>query len=227
MTTRIQARSSNVRRGSSKSAARKSTGKNKSRPTSAPSSKRELKAKGAKSEMVGEHFAASDKGWPNEREILWRPNRFTYLSKREEPSACVFCAALDSGINAESLVLFESDFTMVMLNKYPYNNGHLLVLPTRHVADIEDLSDNEYSDLNNQVRKAISALRKAYDKAPHGVNAGLNLGAAAGAGIPQHLHFHIIPRWFGDSNFFPLIGQAKVISETLEQTYQRLLPYFK
>jgi ATP adenylyltransferase len=165
--------------------------------------------------------------WPQKRDILWRPGRFTYLANQHKIVECVFCDAKAQGLKPETLLVFENGTSMVMLNKYPYNNGHLLVLPVRHVADIESLSEEEFSDINRIVRTAVSALRKSYEKAPQGINIGVNLGVAAGAGIPQHLHYHVIPRWVGDSNFFPLVGQTKVISETLEQTYLRLVPYFK
>jgi len=166
--------------------------------------------------------------WPNERQILWRPGRFTYIQGQQtHTTGCVFCDAKGNGKKPESLLIFDDGTSMVVLNKFPYNNGHLLVLPTRHVADIEDLSQEEFEDIHELIRRCVSALRKAYEKAPAGMNVGANLGAAAGAGIPQHLHYHVIPRWIGDANFFPLVGQTKVISETLEQTYMRLLPYFK
>ncbi|MEQ1876903.1 MAG: HIT domain-containing protein [Bdellovibrionia bacterium] len=167
--------------------------------------------------------------WPIERDILWRPHRFAYLQGQGNDKAieCVFCDALSKGLNPDSLVIWQNGTSMVVLNKFPYNNGHLLVLPVRHVADLTDLKEGEFADVHKAVRMCVAALRKAYDKVPPGMNIGANLGAAAGAGIPQHLHYHIIPRWIGDSNFFPLVGQTKVISETLEQTYKRLLPYFE
>lgn len=114
---------------------------------------------------------------------------------------------------------------MIMLNKFPYNSGHLLVLPRRHCGDLLKLSDVEFEDLNNSIRKAMAALNEIYQ--PGGINIGLNHGATAGAGIPEHLHYHMVPRWSGDLNFFPLIAETKVLVETLEQTYGRLLEYFK
>lgn len=196
------------------------------------------RSKATRGSSSSKRASRGDGRWPIEREILWRPHRFAYLQgqagdrdkaqvKASGEPACVFCDARARGLSPESLVIYDNGTTMVVLNKFPYNNGHLLVLPVRHAGDIIDLSEDEYVDLHKLVKKSVSALRKAYGKVPPGMNLGANLGAAAGAGIPQHLHFHIIPRWIGDSNFFPLVGQTKVISETLEQTYQRLLPYFE
>jgi len=160
------------------------------------------------------------------REILWRPDRLKYLLEKNENKECVFCAASRTGASFDSLVLWESEMCLIMMNKYPYNNGHLLIIPRRHLANLWDLNSEEFHELNAAVLKAINALRKASKKGPDGLNVGLNLGCAAGAGLPDHLHYHVVPRWVGDSNFFPIIGQTKVISETLEQTYRRLLPCF-
>ena len=114
---------------------------------------------------------------------------------------------------------------MVVLNKYPYNSGHVLVLPLRHCGDMLALSDAEYMDLQNTIRLTVKGLKEIYE--PGGFNIGLNHGAVAGAGIPEHLHYHIIPRWAGDLNFFPLIAETKVLVESLEQTYEKILGYFK
>ena len=114
---------------------------------------------------------------------------------------------------------------MVVLNKFPYNTGHTLILPTRHCGELTDLSEEEYGAVMKLLRKTLAALQKSY--ACPGLNIGLNHGAVAGAGIPDHLHWHIIPRWHGDTNFFPLIAETKVLSETLEQTFQRLHPLFE
>lgn len=160
------------------------------------------------------------------RSILWRPQRLKYLLQKHVGKDCVFCAAARIGKSVDSLVLWSSPDVMILMNKYPYNNGHLLVLPQKHVSDLNDLDQPEFQKLHESLQIAINALRKAANKAPDGFNIGLNLGSAAGAGLPGHLHYHVIPRWVGDSNFFPIVGQTKVISETLEQTYERLLPCF-
>ncbi len=146
--------------------------------------------------------------------------------EKKDLKHCVFCAAIKCGVDESSLVLWQSDSVCILMNKYPYNNGHLLVISRRHVADLNDLSETEFNELHLALKKSINALRKSYGEGPGGFNLGLNLGKAAGAGLPGHLHYHVIPRWVGDANFFPLISRTKVISETLEQTYRRLLPYF-
>jgi ATP adenylyltransferase len=112
----------------------------------------------------------------------------------------------------------------VALAKYPYAPGHLLVLPTRHVADIEELTDDEHAAIAGLVRTSVQVLREASE--PHGFNIGLNLGRAAGAGIPDHLHWHVVPRWGGDTNFMPVIGQTRVMPELLDETFAKLRPLF-
>jgi ATP adenylyltransferase len=139
-------------------------------------------------------------------------------------NGCVFCAASAAGISTDSLCLFKSEHAMLVLNKYPYNSGHLLVLPVRHCGDITELSNAEYSDLMKLLKYTLKVIKKEYQV--DGMNVGLNMGAVAGAGIPDHLHWHIIPRWMGDTNFFPLIAETKVISETNEQSYNRYEKYF-
>lgn len=162
--------------------------------------------------------------WPTEREIMARPDRYKYVRKLISPDTCVFCEAKLKGPSIESLVVYQSELAMVVLNKFPYNTGHLLVLPTRHCGNLTDLSEKEYLELMGLLRRTFNILQKAYTCT--GFNIGLNHGAVAGAGIPDHLHWHIIPRWHGDTNFFPLIAETKVLPETLEQTYNRICPFF-
>ena len=132
--------------------------------------------------------------------------------------------AVAAGPSPESLLIYQGKHAIVMLNKFPYNNAHLLVLPLRHCGDFLQLTPDEHREIAECMRRSIAAISDAYK--PAGFNCGLNLGAASGAGIPEHLHYHIIPRWVGDTNFFPIIANTKVVVETLEQTYERLLPYF-
>lgn len=145
------------------------------------------------------------------------------LGKRE--SYCIFCPEGDGLSDEERLILYRGDLTMVMMNKYPYNNGHLLVAPWRHVASIEDLTEEEMTDIMRMVRECVQILRKVMR--PDGFNVGLNLGAAAGAGVESHLHFHVVPRWEGDTNFMTVFADVRSIPEHLRQTYAKLLPYFK
>lgn len=162
--------------------------------------------------------------WPMERDVLIRPDRMKYVRKLIKPEGCVFCNAAKE-VSVDTLCAYQTKHSMVVLNKFPYNSGHLLVLPKRHCGDVLHLKDEEYADLQNTVRLVMKALMEIYE--PGGINVGLNHGAVAGAGIPEHLHYHVIPRWAGDLNFFPLIAETKVLVESLEQTYDRVLGYFK
>ncbi len=163
--------------------------------------------------------------WPNKRNILFRPARMKYVRKMIKTEGCVFCRSSKNEISVDTLCVYKTKHTQVVLNKYPYNNGHLLVLPLDHVGELLDLSPERYDDLHRTIRLAIEAGQAIYQ--PSGYNIGLNNGSAAGAGIPDHLHYHIIPRWGGDLNFFPLIADTKVVIETVEDSYAKFLDYFK
>lgn len=162
--------------------------------------------------------------WPMERDVLYRPDRFKYVRKLIKPEGCVFCNASKHEASFDTLCVYKSKHSMIVLNKFPYNSGHLLVIPQKHEGDLLALSKDAHYDLHDTLRLAMKALQDIYQ--PGGVNVGLNHGAVAGAGIPDHLHYHVIPRWAGDLNFFPLIAETKVVVESLEQTYDRLLGYF-
>jgi ATP adenylyltransferase len=142
----------------------------------------------------------------------------------EDDTACVFCALLADG-GEEHRVLERRELAFVTLAKYPYNPGHLLVLPTRHVGDLEEVEPDEAAEVFELLRRSAAALSETLE--PHGFNIGLNLGRAAGAGIPEHLHWHVVPRWSGDTNFMPVIGETRVLPALLEQTYERLAPRFR
>ena len=159
------------------------------------------------------------------KNLFFRPERRKYILEKKNHSHCVFCEVLKKGIGAESLLIYKSDVSMVILNKYPYNSGHLLALPQKHIGSIGALSEADYIDLSKTIRIALKALERAYQC--ENLNLGLNQGKTAGAGIPEHLHYHLIPRWQGDTNFFPLIANSKVLVENLEQSYERLTPHFK
>lgn len=164
--------------------------------------------------------------WPQERDTMSRPDRIRYVRQlKSNDGICVFCEALKQNKPSfKTLLLYKTKYSMVILNKYPYNTGHLLVLPQRHEGQLDLLSLEETNDLAQTVQKCVGILKEVYKC--QGLNLGLNHGAVAGAGIPEHLHWHIIPRWFGDTNFFPLIAETKVLVESLESTYNRLRPYF-
>ena len=161
--------------------------------------------------------------WPIEQDVLFRPDRLKYVRKLINQVGCVFCSATEK-VSFETLSVYHSKHSMIVLNKFPYNSGHLLVIPRRHCGDLLKLSQEEHYDLHDTLRLAMTALNEIYE--PGGMNMGMNLGATGGAGIPEHLHYHVIPRWGGDLNFFPLIAGTKVVVESLEQTYQSLSGYF-
>lgn len=153
----------------------------------------------------------------------WRKELIENKSTKEE--GCIFCNRVSGEPSLDNLVLFKGVHSFVILNKYPYNNGHLMVVPYKHTADLSQLTHDELTDLILNVSKAIDKLKIAYN--PQGFNIGMNLGTVAGAGIAEHLHWHIVPRWGGDTNFMPTTCSTKVLHEMLEDTYQRLLPLFK
>lgn len=137
---------------------------------------------------------------------------------------CVFCALVDGTGPEEERVLARTALAFVTLAKYPYNPGHLLVLPARHVGELEDLTGEENGEIAALLQRGVRALREA--SAPHGFNIGINLGRVAGAGLPEHLHWHVVPRWGGDTNFMPVVGQTRVLPELLAETYEKLSPLF-
>lgn len=148
-----------------------------------------------------------------------------YVRKMLKPSGCVFCRSAGEPPSPETLCVYKTAHSQIVLNKYPYNNGHLLVLPLEHTGNLLQLTTEKYEDLQRTLRLGIQAVQDLY--APNGMNIGLNHGPASGAGIPDHLHYHIVPRWNGDLNFFPLIAGTKLVLETLDQTYARFAHYFK
>lgn len=163
--------------------------------------------------------------WPQERDFMERPARYRYVRKLlPQTGQCVFCDALKQGASAETLVLAKDKLVMVVMNKYPYNSGHILVLPVEHQGEFTELSEPVSNAIMKWMKICTVILRKELNC--QGFNMGLNLGQVAGAGIPGHLHWHIVPRWGGDTNFFPLIADTKALPETVEQTYARLKPHF-
>ncbi|MGZ5352345.1 MAG: HIT family protein [Actinomycetota bacterium] len=159
-------------------------------------------------------------------ERLWSPWRMEYIeaAREDEPGGCVFCALLRDGDADGDRVLAIEELAFVTLAKYPYNPGHLLILPVRHAADPEELTDEEQAAIQRLLHRSLRAVRAASD--PQGFNIGLNLGSAAGAGIPAHLHWHVVPRWGGDTNFMPVVGRTRVLPELLQDTYRKLRPRF-
>ena len=140
--------------------------------------------------------------------------------------ACVFCELLSGeGTDDGDRILARDDLAFATLAKYPYNPGHVLVLPTRHTGDLEEVSAPENAAITALIQRSVRALREV--SAPHAFNVGLNLGREAGAGIPGHLHWHVVPRWSGDTNFMPVIGETRVLPELLADSYAKLKPRFE
>jgi len=152
---------------------------------------------------------------------IWAPWRIEYiLNKKDE--GCIFCNALSKN---DELTLFKGELSVVVMNKFPYINGHLLVAPVRHLSTLNGMEKNEKTDLLELVEKSIGILKLVMK--PDGFNVGLNLGKVAGAGIEEHLHFHIVPRWFGDTNALAVFADLRVIPEHLKATYNNLKPHFQ
>jgi ATP adenylyltransferase len=158
---------------------------------------------------------------------LWAPWRYEYLSStRSDPQACIFCFGRLSDAERRTLfVLFENRDVLVMLNKYPYNNGHIMVAPRRHVASPELLTRQERALIADAVAASIKRVRETLH--PQALNVGANLGGAAGAGFADHMHWHVVPRWAGDNNFMPVLASTRVLSQSLEDSYEQLRPIFK
>jgi ATP adenylyltransferase len=152
------------------------------------------------------------------------PWRAPYVRNVTKPAACVFCAAPKAGDDRAALILHRGRRCFVILNKYPYQSGHLMVSPFRHTAAFERAPKPLSDEIGDLVKMSLRVLKKAYR--PHGFNVGLNLGRSAGAGVVDHFHVHVVPRWTGDSNFMPIAGGTKIVIEDLDATYARLAPLF-
>jgi ATP adenylyltransferase len=151
---------------------------------------------------------------------------YIQANKDAVSGGCVFCDLLD-GADEDGMdrILERDELAFVTLAKYPYNPGHLLVLPVRHVAELEEVTPEENAAVDALLLRSVRALRAVSE--PHGFNIGLNLGRVAGAGIPEHLHWHVVPRWGGDTNFMPVVGQTRVLPELLIETFEKLAPHFR
>ncbi|EKD52114.1 MAG: hit histidine triad protein [uncultured bacterium] len=163
---------------------------------------------------------------------VWAPWRMEYLfqlskeklasTEGEEP--CVFCDRPSQKPGADNLVLFKGKFSYVILNRYPYTQGHLMVIPYRHLSDYAKITAKEHTEMGLLLARSIACLNKVYK--PQGMNVGMNLGEAAGAGIRDHLHYHIVPRWNGDHNYMTVVGSTRVLMEDLSTTYKKLKKVF-
>jgi len=156
-------------------------------------------------------------------ERLWAPWRHAYVTSANESSGCIFCDTSEPG--RDDLVLFRGYTCYVILNLYPYNSGHLMVVPNRHIPSLQVTTDAERGELMTLTRRAEMALTEAYR--PQGINIGINLGRPAGAGVLDHLHVHAVPRWNGDTNFMTVVGDTRVLPEDLQTSRKRLQPIFE
>ena len=152
---------------------------------------------------------------------MWAPWRMTYIETDvDSGNRCFLCAALEEADEEKALVLWKSDHTFCIMNRFPYNNGHLMIAPNRHIGDAEELTAEEMTAIMSDTIRAQKALSKVVY--PHGFNWGLNIGREAGAGLVDHLHMHIVPRWSGDTNFMPIFADVKIIPQALEDLYAKL-----
>ncbi len=168
---------------------------------------------------------SSEPQWPRPwYSVLWAPWRMSYITSVASSGRelCFLCEAPRVGDDRKALIVFRGRTVFAILNKYPYNVGHLMIAPYRHVPSLEDLSDEELMEALRLLKASIEALREVYR--PQGFNVGANIGDAAGAGVPGHVHIHVVPRWNGDSNYITVVGGTKVISQSLEETYDLLRP---
>jgi len=154
---------------------------------------------------------------------IWAPWRMEYI-KKDKSSDCIFCSLPKAGDDKNNFILFKGRYCFIIMNIYPYNTGHLMVVPCRHCNCITELDIGESMELNELTKKSIKILRKV--NTPDGFNVGFNLGKSAGAGYDEHIHNHIVPRWTGDTNFMPVLADIKIHPESLQQSYEKLVPHF-
>ena len=152
---------------------------------------------------------------------IFAPWRMEYI-RGEKPEGCIFC---QDSLRTDELILFEGQTSFVMMNLYPYTSGHLLIIPFRHISQVEELLPVEKEEMFNLVDISVRVLKEALK--PDGFNIGINLGTVAGAGVDDHLHIHVVPRWCGDSNFMSVLGEVRVIPEDVSRTWEIIMPYFK
>jgi len=158
-------------------------------------------------------------------DYLWSPWRYRYVTQQDAPEGCVLCAKPLQQNDEEGLILWRGTYNYVLLNLYPYTSGHLMVTPYRHIGELGAVDEATWTEMMTLTRKAEQALQTAYH--PDGINLGMNLGRSAGAGIADHIHMHVLPRWHADSNFISVISETRVLPEALTDTYRKLQPLFR
>jgi ATP adenylyltransferase len=154
---------------------------------------------------------------------LWAPWRMEYIVGPKE-QGCIFCTLPNQQKDRDNLILYRGKECYVIMNRYPYNNGHLMVVPYFHTSSFDGLTDDVLAEMNILTKRCVDCLKKAFN--PEGFNVGINIGRAAGAGIEEHLHVHVVPRWGGDANFMTVVGELRVIVEHIMVTYDKLFPVF-
>jgi ATP adenylyltransferase len=157
-------------------------------------------------------------------DYLWSPWRYQYVSQQKSEKGCVFCNKMQQTTDEANLILYRGVNSYVLLNLYPYTSGHLMIAPYQHIGSLSAADDATWMEMTSLTRKAEQAIQKAYR--PDGINLGMNLGKSAGAGIADHIHMHVLPRWHADSNFLTTISETRVLPELLEDTYRKLKPLF-
>jgi ATP adenylyltransferase len=157
---------------------------------------------------------------------IWAPWRLEYVkdASKDNEDRCIFCAALEAGDDKKSLIVHRGERCFVILNKFPYTNGHLMVAPYEHVDALQPLDADTVGEMMALAKRGMNALETSYS--PHGYNVGFNQGRVAGAGVEHHIHMHVVPRWGGDTNFMPVLGDTRVMNQTLEDSYETLLGAF-
>jgi ATP adenylyltransferase len=153
-------------------------------------------------------------------DYLWTPWRYSYVTEGDRPSGCVFCQAAGLASDRENLIVHRAEHNFIILNRFPYTNGHVMIVPYAHVSSLSALTEDALLELMRLARQAERHLRAIYH--PDGLNIGLNLGRSAGAGIADHLHMHVLPRWAGDTNFMTVTGETRVLPEDLPATWEKL-----
>lgn len=153
-------------------------------------------------------------------EYLWTPWRSTYMKAAKDNRACVFCQAAESDCDEETLVVYRAEHCFVILNRYPYTSGHIMIAPYAHVSKLNNASAEAIAEIATLSRRAETILERVYK--PDGINLGMNLGRAAGAGIAEHIHMHMLPRWSGDANFMTSVADTRIIPESLDETYSKI-----
>jgi len=158
-------------------------------------------------------------------DYLWTPWRYQYVTSAGKTGGCVFCDAAAASDDRANLIVHRGEWTFVILNRFPYTSGHLMIVPYQHAATLQELSDEPLLEMTRLARSLEGLLGEVYH--PEGLNLGMNLGKSAGAGIAEHLHLHVLPRWTGDTNFMTVVGETRVLPEDLDITWQRLRTAFE